>query len=639
MALQETAAPPVGRAARPGPDPRPDAARPVTLHDGEALRSPVGRIVRALPGFLVTVAGLAWRCSPGATLAVAGLQVVSSVAATLGLLGVASLLAGVLASGEIAARLAGALPGLAAVAGCYAVAGLAAAGLNAAQARLSPGVRRLAEDDLVVAAADAELVSFDDPAFHDALVRACDRGVRSLDQAVMQLVQLGAAGVSLLTMGAVVAALHPLMLLALVASVVPSAWATVRSARLGYGMVLATVPLRRRVAQFRDLLTEREPAAEVRAFTAQPFLLGEYRAVAAELERTEVGSGRRQAGVEFAGRSLAALSTAAAFGLLVWLVLAGWVAVAAAGATVLAMQSGRAALSRAAVVTNQLYEHSLYVADFDAFRRRVRARRRPVPTVVDPGGPEVVTARSVSFRYPGSATDALSGIDLTVARGQVIALVGENGSGKTTLAKLLAGLYTPRTGAIRWDGVDLAAVDPESVRARIALIPQHATRWPLTAEQNVRLGLPAERGPDPERLAEAVAAGGADDVIARLPGGWTTVLSTEFAGGTELSTGQWQRLAIARAFYRDASLLICDEPTAPLDARAEARVGDALRRLAGGRTVVLITHRMDSVRDADQIVVLHRGRIAERGTHDTLMARGGRYADLRALQRRPSACG
>ncbi|HEX4812087.1 MAG TPA: ATP-binding cassette domain-containing protein, partial [Nonomuraea sp.] len=584
--------------------------------------------------------GIAWRCSPIATSVLVALQLVSAAVTAFGLLGFAQVLTGVLESTDTTGQLLAALPALATVAGCYALAGLATVGADAAQARLAPGVRRLAEDALVTATADTELIDFDDAGFYDALVRARDRGVDALGRAVIQLARLCAASISLLAMGSVVGTLHPLLLLALLASVLPSGWATVRAARMGYSMVLRTMPTRRRMGQLRDLLTEREPAAEVRSYTAQAALLGRYRDVAARLERIEVRLGLRQNWVDTFGRSLSGVGMAVAYGLLVWLVMAGAVAVGGAAAMLVAIQAARSSLAQAAYMMNLLYEQSLYVKDYGAFRREAEARRRAAQARAL--GPAPVLSRSievcgVSFRYPGADVDALRDIDLTIPRGKVLALVGENGSGKSTLAKLLAGLYRPRVGTIRWDGVDLAMTDPDSVRSQIALVPQRSTNWPLTAEQNITIGRPYESEPDRDRLAEVAAESGADSVIAGLSAGGDTLLSKEFRGGAELSTGQWQRLAMARALYRDAPVLICDEPTAPLDARAEALVYDALRRLAGGRTVILITHRLASVRMADQIIVLADGRIVERGRHEELVNAAGHYAELYALQASLSA--
>jgi ATP-binding cassette subfamily B protein len=610
------------------------SASPWRTHDTTASTAGIGRMVSAMPGFARITVELAWRSSPTATIAVLVLQLLSAAATAFGLVGATQVLARLLNSGQLGDRLLAALPALAAVAASYAAAGLVNAGVTAAEARLAPGVRRLAEDDLVTAAAHVELESFDDPEFHDALVRARDRGVQSLDRAVLQLVQLAAAGVSLLAIGSVVGTLHPLLLIALVVSMVPTGWATVRMVRLEYAQILRSMPGRRRQQQLRELLTERAPAVEVRSYTAQSFLLKEYRRVAGELERIEVQLGWKQARVEVTGRLFAGLGVTLAYGLLLWLVLGGGVTAASAGATVLAMQASRAALSRAAIVLNMLYEQSLYVRDFGAFRRDARARRRVASATRAPQNPHEIAVVNASFRYPGAATDSLRNVSVSLQRGQVLALVGENGSGKSTLAKLLAGLYSPCSGAVAWDGVDLAGVEADTVRGQVALVSQDPTNWPLTAEQSILLGRPDELRPDGVSFAAAARASGADAVVARLSGGWNTLLCKDFSGGAELSAGQWQRLAVARALYRDAPLLICDEPTARLDPRAEALVYDTLRRLAGGRTVVLITHRLSSVRLADRIAVLREGELVELGTHAELMTLSGYYAELYNLQAR-----
>jgi ATP-binding cassette subfamily B protein len=220
---------------------------------------------------------------------------------------------------------------------------------------------------------------------------------------------------------------------------------------------------------------------------------------------------------------------------------------------------------------------------------------------------------------------------MTLRRGEVVALVGENGSGKSTLATLLAGLYRPQQGAITWDGVDAAGFRPESVRERVAVVMQEPTRWPLSARENITIGR-HDRPVDGARVRGAAEAGDAHGFVMELSRRYNTLLSRYFTDGADLSGGQWQRLAVSRAFYRDAPLLICDEPTANLDARAEHDVYRRLRDLAAGRTVVLITHRMASVREADRIYVLDHGAVVEEGDHDVLMAADGIYAQLFTLQ-------
>jgi ATP-binding cassette subfamily B protein len=240
----------------------------------------------------------------------------------------------------------------------------------------------------------------------------------------------------------------------------------------------------------------------------------------------------------------------------------------------------------------------------------------------------------VTFSYAGARGPALRDVSLELAPGEVVALVGENGSGKTTLAKLLAGLYVPEGGRVMLDGLDTASADADQLRRRVAVIFQDFMRYALPARENVGLGR-HERLGDEERVRAAARVAGAHEDLERLPQGYDTVLGPAFAGGTDLSHGQWQRVALARALFRDAPFVILDEPTAALDARAEHDLFQRIRELLAGRTVLLISHRFPSVRMADRIHVMHAGRIVESGTHDDLIARDSRYAELFRLQAAP----
>jgi len=253
-------------------------------------------------------------------------------------------------------------------------------------------------------------------------------------------------------------------------------------------------------------------------------------------------------------------------------------------------------------------------------------------TVTSP--PRIIEVRNLSFTYPNAHRPALRGVDIEVRRGEVVALVGENGSGKSTLAKLMVGLYLPSEGEVQWDGWPTTQLDRASLFEQVALVSQGFVQWPFTTRVNVTIGRPA-RPAWPEDLAEAARFGRADEVVDKLEQGWDTLLARELWGGTELSGGQWQRIGLARAHYRSAPVVVFDEPTAALDPRTEVEVFDQVCRLAdAGRSVILVTHRLASVRRADRIYVLADGTVVEHGSHASLMSLGGSYAELFRLQAR-----
>ncbi|GAA3156593.1 ABC transporter ATP-binding protein [Nonomuraea roseoviolacea] len=585
-------------------------------------------IARRLPSLVRQALAMAWRASPRDTTVTIVLQVLGGVFTAFGLLATTGVLTALFEQGPTPERLRAALPSLALVGAAAALRTAVQAGAGWAQARLGPQISRESEQRLYGLTSSVELVAYDDPDFHDSLQRASSRGVDMADSVVWSAIDVVTAAVGIAAVAGVLGVLHPVLLPLLLLAVLPDAWAAVRGARMRYSTMNSLIPARRRKWIIADLLADRSPAAEVRSFTMRGFLLRMYDAVARAEQEVLLRLARREAMARVAGEALGGLGSGLVYVALGLLLAVGAIPLAVAGTAVLAIRTGQSALAQLMYATNRLYENGLYFTDFLEFcadaERRLTGPRPAAP----PEHFERISARDVVFTYPGTDTPALDGVSLEIKRGEVIAFVGENGSGKTTLSKILAGLYEPDSGAVLWDDVDLREVSPGAVRERVTVIAQDHTRWPLTARYNITMG--TDRGEPALHAAASVA--GAAEVIDELPHGYRTLLDRRFKDGQELSGGQWQRIAVARGFHRDAELLICDEPTAALDARAEHALFERIRDHSEGRTVLLITHRLASVRYADRIYVLDHGAVVESGDHASLMALNGLYAELYTLQ-------
>src|SRR5262249_10435009 len=307
---------------------------------------------------------------------------------------------------------------------------------------------------------------------------------------------------------------------------------------------------------------------------------------------------------------------------------------AAAGAAALVLLGQR--LAFAGQSAGMLQESAMFIDDFLAFTAQAPRVHScpPRPPEPDTGSFGPIEAQGVTFSYPGSERIALRGVSLRIEPGEVVALVGANGSGKTTLAKLLAGLYLPSEGRICWDGRDTRDMDRRELLAHTAVGFQDFIQYALSARDNIALGR-HERARDTAAIVQAAERAGAGSDIAGLPEGYQTLLGPAFIDGTDLSAGQWQRVALARTFFRDAPVVILDEPTAALDAKAEHELFARIGELFADRSVLLISHRFSAVRSADRIYVLNEGCLVESGTHEQLMTVGGTYAELFSLQASP----
>src|SRR5215207_108255 len=317
--------------------------------------------------------------------------------------------------------------------------------------------------------------------------------------------------------------------------------------------------------------------------------------------------------------------------LLGWLISTGRLSIVAAGAALVAIRLLASQIQSGLSGVQAIFESGQFIDDLDGFLTLAPAAEGGSRAIAPPPDFRRVRADAVSFSYPGRSALALQSASIEINQGEVVAPVGENGSGKTTLAKVIAGLYEPGSGAVRWDGVDVRTFRPELFRERVAIIFQDFVRYALSAEENIAVARPDDEI-DHAAIREAARIADADSFLSILPAGYQTPLSRRFVGGHELSGGQWQKVAIARAFYRNAPLVIIDEPTAALDARAEYELFSSLHEVLRGRSALIISHRFSTVRTADRIYVLDHGRVVEQGSHDELVALRGQYAELFHLQ-------
>ncbi|WP_244316714.1 ABC transporter ATP-binding protein [Pannonibacter tanglangensis] len=465
-----------------------------------------------------------------------------------------------------------------------------------------------------------------------------DRLQRARNQSVMgnsllgQMLNQAQDAVTLIALVAGVAAFAPALVLLLAFALLPSLLGEAYFNSLRYGLDKEATARRREIDYIRYVGANARTAKEVKLFGLGAYLAGRFTTLAGSLHVASMALARKRAlwGALFG--ILSALSYYGAYGYIAFRAVQGDISLGELTFLAGALMRLNALFERMILGLTQIADRALYLEDLYSFFELVPGvtepeRPLPFPEPVRQG----IVFENVGFRYPGKEGWVLRNLDLTIRPGETVALVGENGAGKTTIVKLMSRLYDPTEGRILIDGIDCRAFALADLRRHVGVIFQDFVKYNFPAAVNIGVGR-IEAVADRERMDAAAEASLAADVIARLPAGYDQVLGDMFTSGVELSGGEWQRIAIARAYFRDAALLILDEPTAALDARAEAAVFARFRDLSRGRTAVFISHRFGTVRMADRIVVLDRGGILEAGSHDDLMRRDGHYAALFRLQ-------
>ncbi len=615
-----------------GPPPRPSGSR--SLYDN--IRVPdEQRTLRRLPNLMLRALRLVRGAGRRTFDAVVAIQLLSGVAVGAQILVARYVLDEVLAAQDEGAGIGAVAPSLLLLVGITTLVALATAAQRELSSLLAEVVSRDATGRILDVAAAVDLEAYETPEFHDRLERARFNANNRPVMAVNGLLGIASGIITTIGIAVGLVVLHPLLVPVTMVALIPLWLAEGRNGRAFYRFAVAMTPIDRERIYLANTLSSKALAKEVRAFSITAFLRGRFdHLYGTRIERFRALV-RDRLRTALVGSLVASAGTAVTLLLLFWLLLSGRMDLASTGAAVLGITFLAQRLRGVAASAGSLFESALFIEDFFIFLELAPDAARSSPTTTEPDPSDrvldTVTVDDVTFTYPGAHEPALHNVSMEIQRGEVVALVGDNGSGKTTLAKILGLLYRPTSGQVLWDGTVVEADDLDDRRRSIAVVFQDFGQYWLSARDNVALGDISHRD-DLARVTEAARTVHADGFIAPLPRGYDTVLSRLVEGGTDLSIGQWQRVALARAFFRGAPLVIMDEPTAALDAAAEARLFDSIRDMSVDRSVLLISHRFSSVRSADRIYVLHRGEVVEVGSHDDLMALDGRYATMFSLQ-------
>jgi ATP-binding cassette subfamily B protein len=480
-------------------------------------------------------------------------------------------------------------------------------------------------------AAELDLAAYEDPVFYDRLERARVQATDRLGmiQSIGRLLQQVVTTVSL---SVAIMLFSPWLLLMLVAGVVPAFLGESHFAFLGYAKNFRQTPIRRQLDYLRVLGGSKEAAKELKLFGLARFLVERFSRLSNQIYDEDVALARRRLVAGSFLSMIGAVGYYSAYVFVIWRTITGVLSIGELTFLAGSIQQASSNIQQVFSTVSSIADQALFMTDLIAFfemRPAIASKPNalPAPRPILRG----FEFRNVSFRYPGSSRLVLDGLNFHLRPNERVALIGENGEGKTTIVKLLTRLYDPTAGQVLLDGFDLREYNLEDLYREIGVIFQDFMRYEMTARENIAVGR-IEQLDDLPLLHHSAEKSTADEVVGRLPQGYEQMLGRRFDGGVDLSGGEWQKVALARAYLRDAQILILDEPTAALDARSEYEVFQRFAELTAGKMALFISHRFSTVRMADRIVLLENGRIAEDGDHEQLTNLGGRYAEMFELQ-------
>jgi ATP-binding cassette subfamily B protein len=486
--------------------------------------------------------------------------------------------------------------------------------------------------EIIGKALTLDLAYFEDSDFYDRLQNARRDGGYKPVELINDTFLIVQNLITLISFALLMLRFSPWLVVILVVTSIPAFIAETRYSERGFRLLTRRAPETRQVNYLSRLLTEDTAVKEIKLFNIGGTLLKRYTTLFDKFFEEDKSLALRRAGAGFALGLIATLGFYGSYAWIVWHTVQGGITLGDMTLYLAIFRQGQSTFQSILSAIGNIYENNLFMANFFDFlrlepRMKTNGQGRKLPRPLRGG----IEFRGVGFRYPDSDEWALRGVDLAIRPGEKIALVGHNGAGKTTLIKLLSRLYDPTEGSILIDGIDIRDLDPLELQQRIGVIFQDFVRYHLPVRENIGFGQ-IDAMDDAERIAAAARKSGAQAVVEELPLGYETMLGRWFHDGHELSLGQWQKIALARAFMREAEILVLDEPTASVDARAEYEIFQNFKTLTEGKMAILISHRFSTVRMADRIAVIQGGSIVELGTHEELLRREGVYAELFGMQ-------